>query len=123
MATDAWEQAHAAAVSLWRRVRPEQVPAVQADLADLRAEVLAARAASDGDTEQALVGSWQVRLQQLLRADPTLVAELRRVLDEDLTPALTPNEQVQIGKIVMQAKASGHARVYQSGRDQTINER
>ena len=48
-------------------------------------------------TERALEGAWQVRLAQLLRADPALAAELRRVLDQVLTPA----EQARVGTIIM----------------------
>ncbi|NJP30129.1 hypothetical protein FLW53_39280 [Microbispora sp. SCL1-1] len=122
MATDAWEQARAGAVALWRRVRPEQADTVEKELAEVRTQVLAARHDGDLDTERALAGSWQVRLQQLLREDPALGAELRRVLDEELTPVLTPADQTQIGSILMRATASGHGRVYQAGRDQHITE-
>lgn len=123
MATDAWQQARDGAVTLWHKVRPEQADLVEAELAEVREQMLQARRDDDTDTEQALAGSWQVRLQQLLHADPSLAGELQRVLDEVLTPALEPAEQERIGSLVMKAKASGHGRVYQAGRDQTINER
>jgi hypothetical protein len=123
MATDAWQQVRAAAVTWWRRVHPEQADTVVKELADVRAQVLAARQGGDRDTEQALAGSWQVRLQQLVREDPSLADELRRVLDEELTPALPPAEQAQIGSMVMRTIANDHARVYQAGRDQHITER
>jgi len=120
MATDAWRQARAGMVTLWRRARPEQAEVVEGELAEVRTEVLAAREVGDADTERALVGSWQVRLQQLLRTDPTLAGELRRVLDEQLTPVLSAGEQTRIGSIVMTATASGQGRVFQAGRDQHI---
>ncbi|MEV4365298.1 hypothetical protein ACWEPL_30035 [Nonomuraea sp. NPDC004186] len=123
MATDAWQQARAGAVALWRRFRPDQADAVEIELAEVRTQVLAARCDGDDDTERALAGSWQVRLAQLLRADPALAEELRRVLDEDLTPVLPQAEQEQIASIVMKATASGHGRVYQAGRDQHITDR
>jgi hypothetical protein len=41
-----------------------------------------------------------VRLQQLLQADPALATELRRVLDQILTPA-DPAEQARVGTIIM----------------------
>ncbi|MFI7419430.1 hypothetical protein [Nonomuraea sp. NPDC049684] len=123
MATDAWQQARDGAVALWCKVRPEQAEIVEAELVEVREQVLEARRDNDADTEQALAGAWQVRLQQLLRADPSLAGELQRVLDEVLTPALESADQERIGSLVMKAKASGHGRVYQAGRDQTINER
>ncbi|MFF0768531.1 hypothetical protein ACFYUK_06495 [Nonomuraea wenchangensis] len=126
MATDAWQSAREGAVALWRKARPEQVEAVEAveaELVEVREQVLQARRDDDADTEQALAGMWQVRLQQLLRADPSLAPQIQRVLDEVLTPALAPAERERIGSLVMKAKASGHGRVYQAGRDQTIHER
>ena len=120
MATDAWQQARAGVVALWRRVRPGQAEVVEAELAEVRAEVLTARQAGDADTEQALAGSWQIRLQHLLRADPALAGELLRVLNEELTPTLTAGEQTRIGSLMMKATASGHGQVYQAGRDQHI---
>ncbi|MEV4583094.1 hypothetical protein AB0K16_58785 [Nonomuraea jabiensis] len=123
MATDAWQSARDGAVALWRKVRPEQADAVEAELVEVRELVLEARRDGDTETEQALAGSWQVRLQQLLRADPSLAGELRRVLEEDLTPALSRDEGTRIGSIVMKATASGHGRTYQAGGDQHITER
>ncbi|MGW3353716.1 hypothetical protein ACWDA3_61515 [Nonomuraea rubra] len=107
---------------LWRKARPDQADAVEAELVEVREQVLEARRDSDADTEQALAGAWQMRLRQLLRTDPDLAVEIQRVLDEVLTPVLEPAEQERIGSLVMKATASGHGRVYQAGRDQTIHE-
>ncbi|MFC4010862.1 hypothetical protein ACFOY2_26785 [Nonomuraea purpurea] len=123
MATDAWQSAREGAVALWRKVRPEQAEIVEAELVEVREQVLEARRDGDADTEQALAGAWQVRLQQLLRADPSLAVEIRRMLDEVLTPSLDPTSRERIGSLVLKAKASGRGRVYQAGRDQTIHER
>lgn len=122
MATDAWQQARAGMVLLWRRAFPEQADTVEEELADVRAQLLAARQDLDPDTERALTGSWQVRLQQLLRINPDLATELQRVLEEDLLPALSAAERTRIGSITMQATAREHGRVYQAGRDLNITE-
>lgn len=102
MATDTWQRVRSSVVGLWRRVHPQQAETVEADLETLRAQVLDARQAGRADIEQALTGVWQGRLQQLLLDEPTLAAEsLRRVLDESLTPVLTPAEQTRIGTLIM----------------------
>ncbi|WP_237109899.1 hypothetical protein [Nonomuraea sp. MG754425] len=85
--------------------------------------MLEARAEGDEDTERALAGSWQLRLRQLLRADPSMAAEIQRVLDEVLRPTLDEAERARVGSLVMKARASGPGRVYQADRDQHINER
>jgi hypothetical protein len=102
IATDAWQQVHAAVASLWRRVHPRREDEhIGAELDELREQVLAARRDGDAGTERALEGAWQLRLGQLLRADPALAAELQRMLDQVLTPVLTPAEQARVGAIIM----------------------
>jgi len=102
IATSTWQQVRDAVTGLWRRVHPRQEPGgIGTELDDLREQVLQARRDGDTGTERALEGAWQLRLQQLLRADPALAAELRRVLDQVLTPALTPAGQAQVGTIIM----------------------
>ncbi|MFC4016033.1 hypothetical protein ACFOY2_53100 [Nonomuraea purpurea] len=123
MATDMWQQARSGAIMLWRRVRPEQERAVEDELAEVRLQILAARSDGDADTERALAGTWQIRLQQLLREDPDLVNELKQVLDNVLTPALSLSERDQFNKIAMKATANDQSRIYQAGRDQHITER
>jgi hypothetical protein len=126
MATEAWQQARSAIGGLWRRTHPERVAAIDGELAEVRGEVLAAREAGDGSAEQDLAAEWALKLKRLLSAgesgDPGLRDELERIVDEDLRPLLPPAEQARITQITMTAKASGHGRVYQAGRDQRINE-
>ncbi|GAA4878452.1 hypothetical protein [Kitasatospora terrestris] len=122
MATSAWEQARDAAVGLWRRVHPERAEQVGAELETVRAEVLEARRTGDAETEQALAGTWQAELQRLVREDAALIEEVRRMLEERLTPVLPADERTRIGKLTMKAEASGHARVFQAGRDQHITD-
>jgi hypothetical protein len=123
MATDAWQQAQAGASALWRRVFPARVAAVEAELEEVRGEVLAARRAGDRQAEEALAGEWQRRLARLVAADPGIGAEVQRVLDQVWKPLLPPAEQVRVQQVTMQATASGQGRVYQAARDQTITER
>jgi len=72
LATDGWERAKSAMGGLWRRVYPDRADAVEADLVDIRAEVLAARAAGDEQAEQVLADEWRSRLRRLLASDPRL---------------------------------------------------
>ncbi|MGX1127999.1 transketolase [Streptomyces glaucescens] len=124
MASDAWQQTRISVVSWWRRVRSAQeAEGVGQELVEVRTEVLAAREAGDTDTERALAGTWQVRLQQMLREDPALEHELRRLLEGELTPVLPADEEARIKSLLMKATASGHGRVYQAGRDQHISDR
>ena len=101
---------------LWRRVHPERVETVQAELVEGRAEVLAARQVGDEQVEQALVGEWQGRLRRLLAADPQLADELRRMVGE-LCLALAEVDAPQGTTITMRATAFGTSRVNQAGRD------
>jgi transketolase len=121
MATDAWQQARSAALELWRRVHPERVPAIEGELAEVRQEVLTARSNQDGRAEEVLAEDWQRRLERLLRTDPELAQELRRVLDEQLAPLLSRHSDPwRHGSVSMHATAGDHARIVQ-GRDITIH--
>ncbi|MFJ8542572.1 hypothetical protein ACIRFH_11250 [Streptomyces sp. NPDC093586] len=120
MATDGWERAREALVSLWRRVRPEQADTVGAELAAVRAQLLVARSAGDTDTEEALTGSWRLRLQELLSENPALADELRRLLDQELAPAMTAHTRADGASTVINANASGNSRMFVAGRDQHI---
>jgi hypothetical protein len=89
MAGDDWHQASAAVTGLWSLAYPaSQAHGVQSELDELREQVTQARRADDADSEQALEGYWQVKLQQLLYADPAIASRLQYVLDHVLTPAL-----------------------------------
>ena len=116
LATAAWEQATTAVGGLWRRVHPERAQTVQAELADSRAEVLAAREVGDEQVEHALVGEWQGRLRRLVVADPRLVDDLRRVVAE-LRSALADADPRRTTTITMQATTFDTSRVNQAGRD------
>jgi hypothetical protein len=120
LTTDAWEQVRSAIVGLWRRVHPDRAQTIGDELVEVRQEALAARQQGDADTEKGLEADWQRRLRRLLDADPGAAAELQRVLDDVLTPALGPADQERVGQIVMEAHAGGHGRIFQAGRDMHI---
>ena len=116
VATDAWGQVRDALTALWHRVRPQRdADGIGAELDGLREQALQARRDGDAAIVQALEGTWQLKLLGLLRADPALAAELRRILDEVLTPALSPAEQAQIGTIIMTGSSHGSSTFTQIG--------
>ena len=122
IATDTWPRVREAVTGLWRRVHPRQkADDIGTELDELREQVLLARRDGDTDTERALEGAWQVRLQQLLRAEPALAVELRRVLDQILTPALTPAEQARIGTIIMTGSSHDSSTFTQIGSHTNYN--
>ncbi|MFF4400428.1 hypothetical protein [Streptomyces sp. NPDC001480] len=121
MTTDAWQQARAALVTWWRRVRPRQAGRVDAALVESRDRVLTARRAGDEDAESHVVAAWGSRLTALLRDDPALVDGLRRLIEEEIAPLLGHESGARTGSHEFRAEASGHGRVYQSGRDQHIH--
>lgn len=105
MATDTWQQAHAAVAVLWNKIRsPGRAEAASAELkalGGLRDQVVSARQAGHADAEGALKETWQDRMQELLLDDPGLAGEVRRVLDETLTPMLRPVERTRVSQIIM----------------------
>ena len=117
MATSAWQQARDGVVALWRRVHPDRAEQVSEDLEVVRDEVLRARLNGDASTEQALAGEWRAGLQRLIRQDPSLAGEVRRLLDERLLPALSAEEQARVHSIMQVASATDHSTVYQAGHD------
>lgn len=120
LATAAWEQATAAVGRLWQRVHPERADTVQAELAETRTEVLAARQAGDEQLEQALVEEWRGRLRRLVAVDPQLADELRRIVAE-LRPLADAAPQATT--ITMQATTFDDSRVNQAGHDLHVTDR
>ena len=122
IATSTWQQVREAVTGLWRRVHSRQeADDIGTELDELREQVLLARRDGDTGTQNALEGAWQLRLQQLLRADPALAAELRRVLEEVLAPALTPAEQTRIGTIIMTGSSHDSSTFTQIGTQTNYN--
>jgi hypothetical protein len=119
LTTDLWERAQTSVGALWRRAYPDRADTVEAELTETRTLLLAT---PEDDTEQDSADEWRLRFRRLLAVRPDLAEELRRVLTEDLNPAL-PAQQPQTSSTVFHAAPTGHARVYQSARDMNINER
>lgn len=122
MATDVWQRAREGVVGVWRRIHPAQADAVGTSLDEVRGEVLVAREQGDDALEQALATEWSGRLGRLLLADPTVGQELTALL-EALRAQLPDSDASRVPTVTMTARASGHGRVYQAGRDQHITER
>jgi len=124
LTTDGWERLKSALGPFWGRSRPGGEATLDTQLNDSHAEVTAA----GDDAEQVraeLTAEWRGRLRRLLAADPAIAAELRRVLDEELSPALRDLKAANpdTPDIRMRADVSGRGRAYQAGRDMTISER
>lgn len=122
MTTDAWQQARTAVVAWCRRSRPDAADLVDTAFTESRERVLTARRARDEHGESLVVADWQLRLAALLREDRALAAGLRRLLDEEIAPLLADRANTPAVAQEFRAEASGHGRVYQSGRDQKIVE-
>ncbi|MFF8915069.1 hypothetical protein ACF08M_17555 [Streptomyces sp. NPDC015032] len=125
LTTDLWERARASVAALWERAYPDRAATVEAELTDTRTLLLATGETGPDatDIEEVSAEEWRLRFRRLLTARPDLAQELRRVLVEELTPALPDQQEPQGGTTVFHASATGHARVYQSARDMNINER
>ncbi|MEU6174503.1 hypothetical protein ABZ832_21610 [Streptantibioticus parmotrematis] len=119
MTTDAWQLARESFTRLWRRIQPDRADAVGTALDASREEVLTARTADDQEALAEIRDEWRARLRRLTAQHPEAVEELSRLLVE-LTGA---TEQKPAAPVIQRAVASGHARIYQAGRDQHVTER
>jgi hypothetical protein len=118
MAADAWSEVCGGAVSLWRRVYPERVPAIESELVEVRNELVASRQAGDADVEKELAADWRRKFQRLTQAHPELIPELR-LLEEEwirLAPAAGRGRSGPTN-IEQTAIATGRGTVNQAGWD------
>ncbi|MEU6505998.1 hypothetical protein [Streptomyces sp. NPDC046942] len=122
MATDAWQRTREGVVALWRRVRPVQADEIGTALDETREEILVARREGDAAGAEDLERDWRRRLRRLLAADPSIAQELEDVLAQ-ARASLPEDRRLPLPTVQLHAHASGHARVYQAGRDQHIVER
>jgi hypothetical protein len=117
LAGDAWQRIRDAVTRLWHGVQPHRAENIAGALEASREDLLAADAAGDQETVDELRLQWQGRFRRLLAAEPAAAGELRRLLDE-----VAPSGAAADAAVTQHATASGHARVYQAGRDQHITE-
>ncbi|MEU5210610.1 hypothetical protein [Streptomyces sp. NPDC020742] len=90
MATDGWGSVRRRMAGfLARRRGSTDEAAVEGELEDSRADLVAAQEAGNRADAEVVEASWRMRLQRLLREDPAAAAELRRLLDE-VAPAERP---------------------------------
>ncbi|MET9081154.1 hypothetical protein ABZX77_04505 [Streptomyces sp. NPDC004237] len=126
MTTDAWEHVHTALVGWWRRIRPQQADSVDAELAQSRDRALTAHREDDTAAESELIADWQDRLAELLGENRALADELRRLVEQDITPH-AHHEHVhhdsgnRTRTQETHVEASGSAEVFVAGRDQHIH--
>ncbi|MFI2200668.1 hypothetical protein ACH47Z_07780 [Streptomyces sp. NPDC020192] len=117
LTTEVWQRARDGIASLWRRAEPGRAEAISAELDVTRGDLLAAQAGGDLESRSELGTEWQGRIRRLLAAHPEETEALRALLNE-LAP-YTPADS----SVTQHATASGHARVYQAGRDQNFGHR
>ena len=120
MATSTWQQVQEAVTGLWHRMHPKKAD-IGTELSELREQVVLARRDGDADTEKALEGAWQLKLQQLLRTDPSSAADIERVLNEILVPVLAPAERSRVGTIIMRGSSHGSSTFTQIGTQTVYN--
>ncbi|MGP3975538.1 hypothetical protein ACTWQF_16315 [Streptomyces sp. 8N114] len=118
LTTEAWQAVRDGFSSLWCRAQPERAEAIDSELVSTRNDLLAAQAEGDLDAHEELGAEWQGRIRRLLVTHPEEMEALRRLLNElePQMPPVTPS-------VTQHATASGHARVYQAGRDQNLGQR
>ncbi|RFC72689.1 hypothetical protein [Streptomyces sp. AcE210] len=117
LTTEAWQRAREAVSSLWRRAEPERADSISAELEVTRADLLAAQAGGDVESRTELSAEWQGRIRRFLMTHPEEAEALRTLISE-----LGPHAPADL-PVTQHATASGHARVYQAGRDQNIQQR
>jgi hypothetical protein len=116
LTTEGWQRAKEQFASLWRRAQPERAEVIARELEVTRDDLLAAQGDDDSGIRAELNAEWQGRIRRLLAAHPDAAALLR-----DLLAELAP-EALAAPSVTQHATASGHARVYQAGRDQNFGQ-
>lgn len=137
MTTDAWTSVKQGFARLLGRGDPEREEAAERRLERSRQELTGRTGAELERARAEQEAAWRLRLGDLLEDDPAAEAELRALIAACGTSATASGARsVAAGEISgiastgdhatnvqLKAEASGSARVYQSARDQTVNER
>ncbi|MEU7143300.1 hypothetical protein ABZ942_27925 [Nocardia sp. NPDC046473] len=105
--TDGWAMIKAAVVGWWQRIHPEEAAQIGTDLEQLRSEVAEAQANNDTATQDALVAEWRLRLRRLVNSNPEVHSELRRLLEDEITPALNAQDQQHVRSLVQHTRVIG----------------
>lgn len=104
VATDAWSEVRAGVISLWRRVYPERVSAIESELVDARSELVVSRQACDTEVENELAADWRRKFQRLTRAHPEL-----RMLEGEWTRLAPAADRDRLGVTnIEQTPRTGH---------------
>ena len=117
LTTDGWHLVKERFASLWGHFQPERARAIAGELEATRDDLLDAQNDGDPRTVTELGAEWQGRIRRLLTVHPEVLGELRNLLAE-----LAPDRAAE-PSVTQQVTASGHARVYQAGRDQNFGQR
>ncbi|WP_103504399.1 hypothetical protein [Streptomyces sp. SM12] len=113
MATEGWNAVRSGAVALWRKVHPERVATVEAELEEARAELVATDDPDEIEAEMAR--EWRRRFRRLLAEQPELADELRRMVEQQWQPQLPLGG---VRNVTMKADVRDRGRAYQSAGDQ-----
>jgi hypothetical protein len=120
--SETWVQVREAVVGLWRRKHPQEAERIGTELDELHDQVLHSRREGDADTEKSLEIAWQVKLQELLRANPASAMDLRQVLDQFLLPALTRDAQARVQTLIMRGSSYDSSTFTQIGSQTVYNQ-
>jgi hypothetical protein len=137
MTTDAWTSAKQGFARLLGRGKQERQEVAVQRLERSRQELVGRTGVEAERARVEQEAAWRLRLSDLLEDDPAAEAELRVLVATFGTTAAASGEgSISVGgdnsgiassgdnatNVQMRAEASGSGRVYQAGRDQTINE-
>lgn len=107
MTTDAWEQAKARFLGLWRRTRPRTAEIIETDLNNTRAALTGPRSAEDDTLTKAFGSQWASRIEELL-VEHSEVKEDLIALITDLDGSLSSDERDTVARVRISVKTSGH---------------